>query len=102
MLRLTSLRTRRFATSSFFLATFFASFLTVSLSASTILPCPANRNRGTRADSSHHSNTTDSHSQSQEEAGASAQGLPANGVGQRVLLTRKGGWIEIEPPKSRS
>lgn len=77
-----SLRTRRLATSTFFIATFAASILTVSLSASTILPCPANsrsKSRGTLAE--------------EGEMG---------GIGQKVHLTRKGGWIEIEQPVRRA
>ncbi|EST04858.1 hypothetical protein PSEUBRA_006179 [Kalmanozyma brasiliensis GHG001] len=79
-----SVRTRRLATSTFFIATFAASILTVSLSASTILPCPAARSgsRGVRAD---------------EEKDAREQ----LGVGQKVHLTKKGGWIEIAQPTRR-
>ncbi|ETS59469.1 hypothetical protein PaG_06387 [Moesziomyces aphidis] len=76
-----SVRTRRLATSSFFIATFAAAFLTVSLSASTILPCPASRapTRGTMAEESDRER-------------------PRSAVGQKVVLTRKGGWIEVEQP----
>ncbi|KAJ1021966.1 hypothetical protein NDA18_005203 [Ustilago nuda] len=82
-----TIRTRRIATSSFFIATFAASILTVSLSASSILPCPANRApRGTSA-------------QAQVEneyiAGAQEEPIP---TGQKVLLTSKRGWLQIEQP----
>lgn len=78
-----SVRTRRLATSTFFIATFAASILTVSLSASTILPCPANRSgtRGMLADEQ--------------------EGREELGVGQKVHLTKKGGWIEIVQPTRR-
>lgn len=78
-----STRTRRLATSTFFVATFAASILTVSLSASTILPCPANR-------------STSRSTLSQPDDSAREDAL--KNVGQKVLLTRKGGWIEIEQP----
>ncbi|PWY98049.1 hypothetical protein BCV70DRAFT_140975, partial [Testicularia cyperi] len=84
-----SMRARRLATTAFFGATFAAAILTVSVSASTILPCPANsrsKTRGTLADT-HTSSTPDSN-----------ESIPANGIGQRIHLTRKGGWIEIEHP----
>ncbi|TKY86289.1 hypothetical protein EX895_005114 [Sporisorium graminicola] len=100
-----SIRTRRLATSTFFMATFAASILTVSLSASTILPCPANsrsKTRGTLADSDH---VTASSSPSPPAAEAEAAGGGEQGgwhsgaaVGQKVILTRKGGWIEIDQP----
>ncbi|PWN46554.1 hypothetical protein IE53DRAFT_322754 [Violaceomyces palustris] len=87
-----SVRTRRLATSSFFLATFFASIVTVSLSASTILPCPANRGGGSRG-------ALAEKDQSRLDL---RPNMPARGVGQRVLLTSKGGWIEIEEKPRRA
>ncbi|CBQ72843.1 conserved hypothetical protein [Sporisorium reilianum SRZ2] len=92
-----SLRTRRLATSSFFIATFAASILTVSLSASTILPCPANsrsKTRGTLADGD--TAPVEAHKEEQEGAREAWQGRGA--IGQKVVLTRKGGWIEIDQP----
>ncbi|SPO26896.1 uncharacterized protein UTRI_10359_B [Ustilago trichophora] len=82
-----SIRIRRLATSSFFIATFAASILTVSLSASTILPCPANSrssSRGTLSDS-------DSNEQNTNLI-----------KGQKVILTKKGGWIEVDLPPTPS
>ena len=91
-----SVRTRRLATSTFFIATFVASILTVSLSASTILPCPANtrsKYRGAYTEDQEHMQERHNIRQA-----AAAEQMPANGVGQKILLTRKGGWIEIEQP----
>ncbi|KIS66210.1 uncharacterized protein UMAG_05944 [Mycosarcoma maydis] len=80
-----SVRTRRAATSTFFITTFAASILTVSLSASTMLPCPANkRARATLAD---------------EDVSNTDDPMP---IGHKVRLTRKGGWIEIEHPLKKS
>ncbi|SPO27242.1 uncharacterized protein UTRI_10359 [Ustilago trichophora] len=83
-----SIRFRRLATSSFFIATFAASILTVSISASTILPCPANSRSQSRATLSDESIHPQSQSQSQLIKG------------QKVLLTRKGGWIQVDLPHS--
>ncbi|SJX62678.1 uncharacterized protein SRS1_16575 [Sporisorium reilianum f. sp. reilianum] len=91
-----SIRTRRLATSTFFIATFAASILTVSLSASTILPCPANsraKTRGTLADG--HVAATD---EQQDDEGTRQAWQGRGAIGQKVVLTRKGGWIEIDKP----
>ncbi|KAJ1599094.1 hypothetical protein NDA14_001624 [Ustilago hordei] len=86
-----TIRTRRIATSSFFIATFAASILTVSLSASSILPCPANRvPRGTSAQAQ-----VENEYIAREATGAEEETIP---TGQKVLLTSKRGWIQIEQP----
>lgn len=96
-----SVRMRRLATSGFFVATFAASILTVSLSASTILPCPANvrsKSRGALADYDQQpTHTADAPSNTHIDHSL----FPFNGVGQRILLTKKGGWIEIQQPPPR-
>ncbi|EPQ27592.1 uncharacterized protein PFL1_04730 [Pseudozyma flocculosa PF-1] len=75
-----SIRGRRLATSTFFLATFCASILTVSVSASNILPCPAPRR-----------SIADGEPLTEEAEDGDADSMPMKGLGQRVLLTRKGG-----------
>ena len=76
-----SIRNRRSFTSSFFLATFLGAIVTVSLSGSTILPCPAKMRR----------------EQYRSTMGSSGQDVGRTlSEGERVRLTRKGGWIEIE------
>ena len=97
-------RSRRSLESTFFVTTFIAALVTVSLSASTILPCPAN-GKGTFQD------RLDSRGPFSEEEVMSddakkthtryaPESLPVGGLGQRAYLTRRGGWIEIEerPP----
>ncbi|KDN36563.1 hypothetical protein K437DRAFT_210422, partial [Tilletiaria anomala UBC 951] len=79
--------TRRFLTSSAFVATFCAAILTVSVSASTALPCPA------RAGTAHVSIAAeDEHGQHTHRSVREASA----GIGEKVRLTRRGGWIEIE------
>lgn len=76
-------RNRRTFTSTFFLATFLGAVVTVGLS-ETILPCPAKtRNSQFRRETVAAFNDKDE----------DGKGL---GQGERVKLTRKGGWIEIE------
>lgn len=85
-----TIRTRRLFTSSFFLATFCGAIITVSLT--TLLPCPARvgpgqyRSRENRIAS--------------EEATAVEAVNPTSDTklrqGERIHLTKKGGWIEID------
>jgi hypothetical protein len=78
-----SIRGRRAFTSTFFWATFIGAIATVSLSASTILPCPAKtRRQQLEQSAAAYRNSNDSES--------------SLGQGERVKLTKKGGWIEIE------
>lgn len=83
-----SIRSRRLFTSSFFMATFCGAVITVGLSASSILPCPARVRRD----------------QYRREVSLEE---PVDCVmeerldGERVKLTRKGGWIEIEERRPR-
>lgn len=78
-----NMRGRKAFTSTFFWATFLGAIATVSLSASTILPCPAKtRRRQLEESAAAYRNAQDD----------SQRGL---GQGERVKLTRKGGWIEI-------
>ena len=94
------LKTRRALESTFFASTFVAALVTVSLSASTILPCPANGhgalvNRfhpSSRGALSEEDEASGKHSQS----GYHPESLPVGGLGQRAYLTRSGGWIEID------
>jgi len=68
------------------------SFITVGLSASTLLPCPAKKegyyNKNLSAE--------------QEEDGLKEKNERENAlIGQRLQLGKKGGWIEIEAPVRR-
>lgn len=75
---------KRLLTSSAFFATFLAAIVTVSVSASSgALPCPA-RPGGSIAPLG---------MEGEDDAER------AKSVGEKVKLTRKGGWIEIEPRK---
>lgn len=86
------LRSPRSLESTFFLATFIAAIATVSVSASTILPCPASGSA--RLDPS--SRGAMAEEQPKDSRKIDRGDLPAHGLGQRALLTRRGGWIEIE------
>ncbi|WFD28259.1 hypothetical protein MNAN1_003267 [Malassezia nana] len=92
------LRTRRSLESTVYVTTFLAALVTVSVSASTILPCPANgygplkdrllpTNRGAMLEES----------EKQEScSGYVPEQLPIRGLGQRAYLTKRDGWIEID------
>lgn len=96
--------------STFFVSTFFAALVTVSISASTILPCPANGSGSLkkRLDPALRSALSEEDANAGEHAkermdgrhGYKPDNLPAGGLGQRAYLTRRGGWIEIDerPP----
>ncbi|PWN36865.1 uncharacterized protein FA14DRAFT_7492 [Meira miltonrushii] len=81
-----SIRTRRLFTSSFFLATFCGAIVTVSLT--TILPCPARVGPGQYRSRENR--------RASEEASASAAATDSLRQGERIHLTKKGGWIEID------
>lgn len=97
-------RSRRSLESTFFVTTFIAAMVTVSLSASTILPCPANGkgNLQDRLDSRGTFSEEETMSDDAKKAHTryAPESLPVGGLGQRAYLTRRGGWIEIEerPP----
>lgn len=80
-----SIRGRKAFTSSFFWATFLGAIITVSLSASTILPCSAKQRR----------------LQDLQRVSTYHDEDDSLGQGERVKLTKKGGWIEIEETRSR-
>jgi hypothetical protein len=83
-----SMRNRRAFTSTFFLATFFGAIMTVGISASPLLACPAK----TRKDQAGRSMSSYNDKEDAERI---------LGQGERVKLTRKGGWIEIEDTATR-
>ena len=84
--------TRRLFTSSFFLATFCGAIITVSLT--TLLPCPARvgpgqyRSRENRIASEEASSIGSNSNLSSSDARLRQ--------GERIHLTKKGGWIEID------
>lgn len=82
-------RNRRSVTSSVFLATFVGSLLTVS--ASSLLPCPARTNKAL------------SNQEVGEEGAANASANPSSSkarplAGERIALTGRKGWIQVEGP----
>ena len=76
------MRGRRMLETSVIVTTFCAALLTVSVSASTFLPCPVNNGPSRSALS--------------EEKQIDREKLPVGGLGQRAHLTKQGGWIEID------
>jgi hypothetical protein len=76
-------RNRRKYTSTFFLATFLGAIVTVSLS-ETILPCPAKTRNG-----QYRRNVAATYQDEAGDAGTLARG-------EKVKLTKKGGWIEVD------
>lgn len=91
-----TIRTRRLFTSSFFLATFCGAIITVSLT--TLLPCPARigpgqyRSRGERQASQDAEAATAAAAVGTEEQ----QSQSSLREGERIHLTKSGGWIEID------
>lgn len=86
---LSRLRLRKSLESSFFITTFVVALLTVSVSASSMLPCPANRaDTGMR-----HAHAED---RPKHHAAVDREEMPVGGLGQRAYLTKQGGWIEID------
>lgn len=92
------LRSRRSWESTFFISTFAAAVVTVSLSASTLLPCPAHE-RGARTESRETMAPTTPSTRT-PVARPDREALPVGGLGQKALLTRRDGWIDIDerPP----
>lgn len=91
------LRTRRSMESTVYAMTFLAALVTVSVSASTILPCPAN-GYGTLTDRLHPANRGAMMEESEKREstnGFTPEQLPIRGLGQRAYLTKRDGWIEI-------
>ncbi|WFD07436.1 hypothetical protein MVES1_002800 [Malassezia vespertilionis] len=99
---LARLRFRKSLESGIFTATFVVAILTVSISASTILPCPANGKGSVKDRMDPH--TRGAFAQEEQKTNdtpnAPKDTLPVGGLGQRALLTKRGGWIEIDerPP----
>lgn len=91
------LRTRRSLESTVYVTTFIAALVTVSVSASTILPCPAN-GYGALKDRLHPANRGAMLEECEEREstpGYVPEQLPIRGLGQRAFLTKRDGWIEI-------
>lgn len=86
-------RSRRGLESSVFIVTFCAALATVSLSASTLLPCPANGRGGLSERIG--ANARGAFAEEDEESKLERASLPAGGRGQRAHLTKQGGWLEI-------
>lgn len=86
-----TIRARRLFTSSFFLATFCGAILTVSLS--TLLPCPARVAPGQYRRRSEREQQSSSVGVDDENTSRSP---PALVQGERIHLTKKDGWIEID------
>ncbi|KAL4399346.1 hypothetical protein ACI68E_003723 [Malassezia pachydermatis] len=95
-------RSRRSLESTFYISTFVAALVTVSISASTWLPCPAN-GQGTftnRIDPANRSALSEEEAKRKAPSGYEANALPVQGLGQRAYLTRREGWIEIDEQPS--
>lgn len=84
---------RRTLTSSAFLATFVGSILTVS--AGQFLPCPARKNR----DLSNQDGEIDYQDQRRQLEAQAAAEEERCGIGERVRLTGRKGWLQVEEPK---
>jgi len=96
------LRSRRSLESTVYVTTFLAALVTVSVSASTILPCPAN-GYGTLTDRLHPANRGAVMEESKKQESTSGyvpEQLPIRGLGQRAYLTKRDGWIEINEQPS--
>lgn len=91
---LSRMRFRKSLESSFYITTFVAALLTVSVSASTMLPCPANSHGS--PESGVRSALTEEVPKKAQSTGVEREELPVGGLGQRAYLTKRGGWIEIE------
>ena len=99
---LSRLRFRKSLESTFFVTTFVAALLTVSVSASTMLPCPANSHGSLASNMGNgvRNALSEERPNQNQSNGVDRESLPVRGLGQRAYLTKKNGWIEIDEQPS--
>lgn len=93
------MRFRKSFESTVYITTFIVALFTVSVSASAMLPCPANSDasltrqmeKGVR-----NAFTEEQHKEQKNTSNIDRESLPVGGLGQRAHLTKKNGWIEID------
>lgn len=95
---LSRLRFRKSLESSFYITTFVAALLTVSVSATTMLPCPANTHSSLteQMEKGVRNALSEERPRQTHHAGIDRESLPVGGLGQRAYLTKKDGWLEID------